>query len=444
MTNFTRQNYSGAIDEEKIKDFLASSWENLEAVEKIQDIKKDIVSRIFNVWKLNSLWIKKSEELYLLALEELEGIDIPNKDNYISTLKKDIENMSKNQTADFLGEKAWYIWGFESFKDLLNKYISSNNKHLRNLLYDRLVSDKEKNGIEKYLKVIKSRAPENTRKRNFFFDESLFNKLLNNNMNSKDIECFYEEDFSWEKNYFSINTLTNYIDTFWVEIWLAEIDMQSIPDDIRKKYFPSINRKVKSSMYKNILQDLRNKQEILMYGFKDYDKIEKSSEDYEGGWLIKWNNISSWFIAEKIIELEFRELAKLSEYNISIIRWSVWEDQQDKIDLYIVLEDKKTWIKIQDELQITLREDLSLKKRQIDKRNKILKKNWDLSESQIIEFIMKDLQKQLHVWTYFNRPIWRLWDTLGELEKTTIRDTFKRLVWELEEKKEEIINKNPH
>ena len=434
MTYFNRKDYSWAINQKELRDFLNNSWENMDAVQKIQYIKEDVVSKIFNIWKLDSNWFKNSEELYLLALEELESIDIANKDNYISVLKKEIENMSKKQTFDFLENKnkEAYIWDFESFKELLNKFIYSNKSSLKNSLSDRFVNNKDKEEIKKYLKATNNESIENTRKRNFFFDEKIFEHSLGNNMSSKNIECFYEEDFSWNKNYFSINTLTNYIDTFWVEIWLAEIDMDSIPNDIRKKYFPSINRRIKSSMYKNILQDLRDKQEVLMYWFKDYELIEWINKDQK-----------SWFIAEKLVELEFRELSQLSEYNISIIRWSIWEDQQDKIDLYIVLEDKKTWIKIQDELQITLREDIELKEEQIEKRNKILQSKWEYSESQLIQFTLKDLWKKVHAWKYFNRPIWRLWDTFDEIEKTTIRETFKRLVWDLEEKINKKQNKKP-
>jgi hypothetical protein len=236
-------------------------------------------------------------------------------------------------------------------------------------------------------------------------------------------------DFSWNKNHFSINTLLNYIDTFWVEIWLAKINTKSINKDITKKYFPSINRKIKYHIYKTLLEKQRNNQEVLIYGFRDYE-------------LSDWqnNHVKSGFIAEKIVELQFRELANLWNYNISIVKWSIWEDQQNKVDLYIILQDKKTWVTIKDELQITLQTDTLLKEKQVEYRNKILRIQWDYTESQLINFTMKDLWKKIHAWEYFNRPIWKLTDTLDEGEKALIRETFKRLVLDLETKKEKLIH----
>lgn len=426
MTYFNRNKYSHPINVEEIWEVSNINSAIWEWVKEIQNIKEEIISKVYWICQFDSKWIKKIEEAYLLALEELEWMEFKNKDKYINSSKKYVEWMFIKQSIDSLKNKKGYIWDFEVFINILSKYIWTERNTLIKLLSEELVSDKDKEDIKKYLTIVNNNSIEKNWKRELNFDRSIFESSLSIK-SSNNIECFYEEDFNWNKNYFSIKTLLNYIDTFWIEIWLFELNIEGIPNDIRKKYFPSLNRKIKVSMYRNIVQDLRDKQEILMYWFKDYE-------------LTKWANKEkqSWYIAEKVIELEFRELSELSNYNISIIRWSVWEDQQNKIDLFIVLEDQKTWVTIKDELQITLRTDLSLKKRQIKKRNKVLQTQWDYTESQLINFTLKDLWKKSHVWKYFNRPIWKLSDTLDEVEKTTIRETFKRLVNHLEEKKERL------
>ncbi|MEA3387160.1 MAG: hypothetical protein U9Q66_01965 [Patescibacteria group bacterium] len=63
----------------------------------------------------------------------------------------------------------------------------------------------------------------------------------------------------------------------------------------------------------------------------------------------------------------------------------------NKIDLFLELEDKKTGVKIHTELQITIRDDLELKKQQIAKRNKFLQKQENHTDSKLIDFTMKDL-----------------------------------------------------
>lgn len=419
MNIFSRNNYTWSITKNEIEESTSSDfwvW-----VKKIQDLKEDIVSKIFSVCNIDSNLLETSENAYHKSLWFY-------KSRTANSFKKSIENMIKPQSIDFLKYKNWYIWDFNGFVSILKNYVAYPKYYLEELLFDDLVTEKEKVEIRTYIKVSEEKVPENTLSRKLYFDEEIFKFDFKNQVPHKNIECFYEEDNNWNKNYFSINTLLNYIDTFWVEIWLPEIKSDTTNSEILKKYFPSINRKLKFAMHNNILQILRNQQEVLMYWFKDYE-------------LISWrkNDNKNWFIAEKIVELEFRELANMSDYNISIVRWSIWEDQQNKVDLYIILEDKKTWIKIRDELQITLKKDLDLKRMQIDKRNRVLRKNWEYSESQLINFAMKDLSKKIHAWKYFNRPIWKLSETLDHSEKAIIRKTFRRLAWKMERKKERLM-----
>lgn len=175
-----------------------------------------------------------------------------------------------------------------------------------------------------------------------------------------------------------------------------------------------------------LIRDLRDKQEVIMYWFTDYENA-----------FWQDNSMKSWFIAEKIVELEFRRLALDSWYDIKIERWSIWEDQEFKVDLFMVLQDKKTWFSIKEEIQITIRDDISLKQIQIDKRNKYLKENWDNhTESELVKFMLNNLSTKLQFWRSFNRPIWKISEVLDYAEQKTITSTFERLLKKMQDKKE--------
>jgi len=455
MTDFNRNSYKGAIDSKNISNFIEwSENSSIKSVEDIQNIKKNLVEQILIWWKINSQKIKKSEEAYLDEL--IWKLDWKldwkfTKETLVKELKKEIEAMQKPQTIESLWEhNKWYIWNFDNFINLLHKYVSASNNSLDHQLNDNIVKPKIKKNIKEYQSIFKKESINNTRKRELLYDEDIFNlemdsfdweKYITNNdelgnswneLESKrgftkeyikyknNIECFYEEDFDWNKNYFSLNTLIHYTDTFWVELWL--FDSKGTVDN-----FSGLNRKIKHSMTKNILQDLRDKQEILMYGFKDYE-LESGVKNYK----------KAWFIAEKIVELEFRELAELSEYKISIVKASVGEDQNKTVDLFIILKDEKTWVEIEREIQLTIKNDINIKKEQIAKRNKELKKMWSYTDSELVQLTLKDLWKKIHAWKYFNRPIWKLSDILDNSENVLIRETFNRLVLELKEKQSKV------
>ncbi len=425
MKHLLRTNYKWAITEDEIQDFInTNETESSDSVRKIQNAKKRLVELILSGEKITPKQFSRLEDSYLKSLWELKDLDIETKTSSWK-LKQSLIDMDTPQTVGYLGENSWYIKRLEEFEKILNKYIGYPLKDIQRLLWDELISREEKEEIRKYLSVMRENTIENTRKRILNFDSDIFNQNIEN-IKPKNIECFYEEDFEWNKNYFSLDTLLNYTETFWIEIWLPEIKIEDIPENIRKKYFPSTNRKIKTSIYKNLLQDLRDKQEVLMYDFDDYEKQNNENKNKKEG-----------FIAEKIVELEFRRLAGISDkYNISITKASIWEDQKNKVDLFISLKDKKTWISVKEELQITLKENTEIKQQQIKRRNHILQKSWDTSESQLVEFTMSNLSKKIHTWRYFNRPIWKLSDTLDATELSMIRETFRRLVNDLKNKVE--------
>lgn len=473
------------ISPEKVKNILLTG----EWVRKIQAVKEDVVSKIFRtIWwngsyKIDSRQVTEMDSIYYDIIDELEDKTLKDRSTYISSLKKDIENMYKWNEWFVLNSSnssfsAWYLWDFINRLSVLQKYIWSSKRMLDMALSDRLVSEEEKKNIKEYKKLISQKEIPNTRQKDVDIDISLLDdsvkeykdlkdkieiktieieqleiqlkdqnvkdreelewklteakyiydslKLRSKEKKSdvKNMKCFYETDMEGNKNYFSYNTLINYIDTFWLEVWLPKVDLSSLDKDIKAAFFPSMDRVLKKHMHVTIIEWLRDKQELLMNNLPDY---KLSSEDESDN--------KAWFIAEKIIELEFRELAHRSGLNIKIIKPSVWEDMINKVDLFIELEDEKTWVTIQKELQITLKTDLDLKKQQIAKRNKLLQKQWDFTESELIDFTMKDLGKKLNFWKAYNRPIWRLSDTLDDIETTTIRSTFRRLVDDLESKK---------
>lgn len=469
---------------QKVRKILLS-WE---WIKKIQDVKQDIVSRIFknidsnNWYKIDGREVADMDSIYYDIINQIWTKDLKNKDRYINWLKADIETMYKTNESYILDSNnstftREYIWDFVAKLNLLQKYIWSSPKMLEKSLSDSLVSYDDKKGIREYIKLTSKNNIPNTRQKTIWIDLDLISDLTSkfNTMTSaldwkkKEVEdyseqlkksdlenrsviewklkwaemaiswmskiaalhktkvrnekCFYETDLEWNKNYFSYNTLLNYIDTFWLEVWLPHIDVNDIPDDIRKYFFPSMDRVLKKHMSVTILEWLRDKQEVLMNNLTDYKLDKKDKSD-----------VQAWFIAEKVVELEFRQLADLSEYNLKITKPSVWEDMVNKIDLFLELEDKKTGVKIHTELQITIRDDLELKKQQIAKRNKFLQKQENHTDSKLIDFTMKDLWKKLNFWKAHNRPIWKLSDTLDDVERTTIRDTFKRLVDNLDRK----------
>ena len=478
------------LSSKEVKKILVSwNW-----LRKIQEVKEDIVSRIFKSidskdwYKIDSREISVMDSMYYDIINQVSFKNLKNKDRYISWLQKDIQLMYKTNSSYIESWESpfsrWYLWDFEKKKSILHQYIWSSNAMLKKSLWDSLVSWSEKDNIRDFMNLTRQVNIPNTRQKNIWVDVEVLSWLIskfetmNNSLEAKKAEikeyeellknedlenrgvienklawakaaikwmrlvakthkekvrnekCFYETDLEWNKNYFSYNTLINYIDTFGLEVWLPHVNLDWLSDEIKKYFFPSIDRVLKKHMSVTILEQLRDKQEIIINWLTDYKLNKNDRSEYQAG-----------FIAEKVVELEFRELADLSEYNVKISKPSVWEDMINKVDLFLELEDKKTGIKIQTELQITIKDDLSLKRQQIAKRNKALQNQKEYTDSKLIDFTMKDLWRKLSFWQAHNRPIWSLSDVLDDIEKTTIRDTFKRLVSNLEAKSKKVSEK---
>lgn len=123
-----------------------------------------------------------------------------------------------------------YIWNFSILRDFLFKYWNTHYLDLLNDLKNKKVPKREEENLSYYLSRInnKNKYP-NSPSREVFFDEDSFYTETENWFDSKNAKCFYEQDQSRNKNYFSLNDLLSYIDTFWWEIWLPIVDVETIP-----------------------------------------------------------------------------------------------------------------------------------------------------------------------------------------------------------------------
>ncbi len=470
MNVFSRNSYIQAISKKEINDWINSSnTVNSIATAKIQATKELIVSKISSAIsnKIDSKDYIEQEKTYIDVIEAIEWINIWNKDELIKSKKQELEATTKRQSPDYflwdilkkyeslrknesinkfrnipyhlaskqewfkeythflnLEKKVsilnWYNASFEKYKDYPNKYAWLSKFET---IWSASAKD-EKNDINYYLDIISNdNEKKNTRSKELWFDINVFNNSQEEN--HKNIRCFYENDFAWNKRYFSINELLNDLETFWIESGIPSINQDSIPSNIRNQFFPSINRRIRHISYSKIISEMRDKQEILLYWFKDYE-------------LISWekNDKKEWFLAEKIVEWIFRNMANYSWYNIQVKKASIWEDQNNKIDLIISLEDKKTWINIEKQLQLTIKDDTSIKEKQIEKRKIELKNlNREFTDIELIKLTLWDLWKKTKVWQHFNRPIWWIKDLLSGNELELLQVTFDRISSELENKK---------
>lgn len=465
MTTFARNTYKEAINKNEIYLWTINS----NAIKKIQDIKESIISKINWVisTKIDSKEYTNQELSYIEALEEESWISVQDKNELIKTKKQELEAMSKRQTSDYFiweslkeyekqswselvkkfknipyrqAEKEEWFNSYWSFKKLERKinlkksYISNFSKFSEaSIKYSWLIkaysiessmNNDEKNTIGEYFDIIsKNTDIKKTRSKELWFDLESFNS--SEEKNNKNIKCFYETDFAWNKRFFSINELLNDLESFWIECWLPTINPDLIPDDIKNKYFPSINRKIRKSIYTKIVSEMRDKQEVLLYWFKDYE-------------LESWekNDQKEWFLAEKVVEWVFRNMANYSQYNIKVRKASIWEDQQNKIDLIVSLEDKETWVNIEKQLQLTLKEDTSIKEKQIEKRKiELQNSNIKFTDIELVKLTLQDLWKKVKIWQYFNRPIWWIKEMLSWNELELLQWTFDKIASDLEAKK---------
>lgn len=389
-----KSNWIISKSREELSDVLISWDVNLDkqknAVRTIQRLKADITKRILSSFNVVDSWmVKESEEIYIEALESLGQVKWLDKSVVWKKMKAEIERMFKSYSS--LDENRNYLGLFET-----------------NL-------NKNKKVDEESIEWSKSKS--------IFFDKNEFEKHTDKSKPFQ-MKCFYEQDNSWKTNYFSLNDLINDITTFGTEVWYPKLTSE-IPEEY-KKYFPSLWRRIRFAVAKSLIIKYRDYQETIMYWFDDYEKQWKYSEKQE------------WVSVEHIVEWHFRTYANAYPwYKIFVEKASIWEDQQWKIDLFIRLEDQKTWVNVKKLLQLTVNPDPEVlaKKRRVIERIK----RWSQMDIQLLNPQIDRLSNSLQIWRKFGRPIWWVWKIMSEHDDYVLKNEFDKIVedlkWKISRKK---------
>lgn len=410
------------ISKDDIKKFIENNnSEKWASVKKIQEIKEDAVKRLIK-W-FSQEWIKFIdpklvwwiEKDYFEILKKYDGYIDENYD--YSQDKKKIEQMFKENIFDknYVGNFQEILW---SNMIEISKEKLQNRKKEFEIKWQKM-SQKEKGefeAIKRIIGLLSNNNIENTRSRKINFDKDEFNK----SQDKFNIACFFEEDKNWNKNYFSANQLLNDLETFGVEVWYPDINWSTVSEN---NEFISLQKFIKLALVKNILNKYRDYQEILMYDLRDYEK-QYSKNQYQN---------KSGVLAEKVVERYFRDIANDDgENSIKIKKASAWEDQKNKVDLIIQLKNKKTWINIEKELQLTINknEDVLQQKRiQIERQNK----NWN-SNLDLLKLELNLLDQKVNIWRNSDRPIWWIWDLLSIEDQEFLKKSYIWIKEELENK----------
>lgn len=410
------------VKKNNIKNFINyNEWKESDVVKKIQDMKEDTIKRLIKWFSQEEIkfvdpnLIKEVEKEYFDLIKE-NNWDIDTHFDY-TQVRKDTEKMFKKHEFN-----ENYIWKFEQMSE--NNLIDTPIKKLITRKHELLKiknrwpkEKKELDKIFKTLNLLDTRNIENTKSRKIFLDKSQFHW----EWDKFNVQCFYEEDKNWNKNYFSINELLNDLESFGIESWYPKIDKESLSS--MWKEFYSVQKFIKLALLKNILAKYRDYQEIVMYGFKDYEK-QKWESDHEN---------RTWVVAEKVVEWSFRNFANINaKYNIKIKKASVWEDQKNKVDLIVEMEDKKTGINIEKELQLTLNKNeevLQHKRIQIERQKAMRHKDLLL-----LELELSLLNQKMTAWRNMDRPIWWINNLLSIEDKEFMKATYDRIVENLENK----------
>lgn len=410
------------VQKNNIKNFIEyNEWKEPDIVKKIQKLKEDSMTRLVKSFSqekikfIDPMLIKWVEKDYFDLIKENDN-KIDNNFDY-GKQQKEIEMMFKKNSFE-----EDYIWKFE--KESENNLIETPIWKLINRR-DELYKIKPKSNreikeltkIKNTLKLLDNRNLQNTKSRTILFDENEF-KTLDDKFN---VQCFYEQDKQWNKNYFSVNELLNDLETFGVESGYPKIKVDSLGKFEKK--FATVQKFVKVALLKNILAKYRDYQEVVMYGFYDNEKHK---------WE-RWHDSKTWILAEKVVEWSFRDYANLDDkYKVNIKKASIWEDQAHKVDLIIQIQDKKTWINIEKELQLTVNNEeniLKHKREQIAKQKIRRDTNLDL-----VTLELGWLTQKVTLWRNMDRPIWGLNDLLSIEDKEFLKKTYNRIVEKLDEK----------
>ncbi len=415
--------FKNTVSKDDIQNFVKEdvNSDKSKIVKQIQEMKENTISRLkasFSQEKIkfiDPMLIKWVEKEYFSLIKDVDW-KIDEEYDY-SKSQKEIEKIFKNHDFD-----ESYIWKFENISD--NKLLETPRKKLierkKELLKNKTKWPREYNELKKIdsaLTLLDTNNINNTKARNVLFDKTEFKQ-------SKDkfnIQCFYEQDKQWNKNYFSINELLNDLETFGVESGYPKINISELWSYWNE--FHTVQKFIKVALLKNILEKYRDYQEVAMYDFQDNEKHK---------WA-KWYENKTWILAEKVVEWSFRDYANLdSNHDVNIKKASIGEDQAHKVDLIIQIKDKKTWINIEEELQLTVNTNNSVlqhKRKQINRQKDIRDTNLDL-----LELELNWLTQKTTLWRNMDRPIWWLNSLLSIEDKEFMKKTYNRLVEKLDEK----------
>lgn len=393
-----------------VSDILEVEWDRKvkRTVTKLQNLKKEAISAIIN-WPedklVNSEKARTTWKEYLHTMTNWWHFKQKNK-------PKGFNFEEINRAFESPDESAWeYILAFYMNKNLhiIEKYENTPRLELIREFNNNKTKRPAKREIGTFLDLTSCshKAPPCKRK-NVYFDEESFSEE-----DPLNIRCFYEEDSYWNQNCFSYNELMNEAITFWYEIWAPILNW--IPEELRKKYYPSWERKIKKLLAENYVEKLRDKQEILMYNLPDYE--------------FKDSRNTSGLVAEKVVELMFRNLSCENNIDLKIRKWSVWEDIVKKEDLFITLEDKEKGIKIEKRIQLTISKSENLIHKKRAQLRKVYKETHE--EVELVQITMNNLLEKCNYWRKSNRPIAWLRKIISDEDKEIIEKTFFDIVDEL-------------
>lgn len=404
------------ISKKDIVDYLSNNPinEKTEAVRVLQNLKEHISNNIFSVFSLwNPIDYKNAEIKYLDWLSLSQEIDSFFDDEYLKKYKYLIESIFKKKVNG--REKSNFVAvSYEKFSKLpyyIEKYGTFKRDELDDLSRDSKISIEERYEINDFISTLKARQVNLSSNKIFYFDEKQFKyySLLSSQYFS--YKCFYESDITWHKHYFSINDLLNDIITFWIEVWLPQLNIDSIPEDY-KKYFPSINRRIRYAMALHLIQDLRDKQERIIYTITDFEKYGSIAA-------------SKWRITEQLVERYLRSISqKINWYSISVEKGSPWDDAFGKIDLVVTVENIKTKVNLKKYFQITMQTNenvLRLKRKRVND-----------SLAQLLQVEIISLKRIVYLWKKFNRPIWGIWDLISIQDKVFLWKVLDAIIKKIE------------
>ena len=321
-----------------------------------------------------------------------------------------------------------YLQQFGKAKELLGKYMYYAIEDLQQRVQSPRLSPQEKNEMQSWINL-NNKAKEFLKQeqlvaqKDILFDEQLFHKHIRAWDPKDAIPCFYEQDTQGNKNFFSLNDLINDVITFDNKRYIPLVD------DLQLKaisaHFPHFSRALKRATTYTNLEELRDRQEQIMYGLPNYE----DPPFYVDG---ENNKVSIGHFAEKVVEWMFRHFAQLSqEYDIKVIRASSWEDIINKVDLVLQIKNKRTWVHVEKELQLTTNRSPEILSK---KREQLAKMKWAKGKDiELIQLVFDDLYDKYKLRWAFGAPVGGLKTILDLEEKELLGKTYERIVEELTE-----------